>query len=487
MEAGLAAISTVLNDSQTLSRMDFPPEPPDHSLDLLPAARTYHYQPPIQSAATSRLPSLELDGPIELLSQGSEEEADDKAASAASVPAVAARRVRVVIRGGTRVLRWYKGTTTSELLQQVRDLAHLSAAAGFRLRDTSTREFVELTPTLPSGMTLELVEEEARPALGATAAATAAGSASAESTVPWHWTTVRSDEDPMAAVELPDLMEAVEQSDVEAWSSLSTSLSQVGEITKIVRCESPDLWSTFVLEKKKLLKRFRAQAAKEQRSGEWRCGPGCWPSGFSGQGEISNVSGPVEERLLFHTAKASVDAIFQEGFDLRLASAGNFGKGIYFSDDPVKCDQYWRDGHIGAPTDGTRVMFVAQVLLGECKVYSRGQTDRTLVREPERCSLTSGYGMGRSQQHTTDRVDSVQGFISTANEYVSDSTFVSSIITRAKNEFQRAPRIITAAWILTHDCLDVRRSSIKTVARTRCTLYNTNQATAADYLPGPCR
>ena len=65
-------------------------------------------------------------------------------------------------------------------------------------------------------------------------------------------------------------------------------------------------------------------------------------------------------------------------------------------------------------------MFVAQVLLGETKVYNRGQTDRGLVREPERNgNQCSQYR--RAHQHSTDRFDSVQGFIGTADEYVSPS------------------------------------------------------------------
>jgi hypothetical protein len=35
----------------------------------------------------------------------------------------------------------------------------------------------------------------------------------------------------------------------------------VGEVSKIVRCEDADLWSTFVLEKKKLVKRAQDRLA----------------------------------------------------------------------------------------------------------------------------------------------------------------------------------------------------------------------------------
>ena len=146
--------------------------------------------------------------------------------------------------------------------------------------------------------------------------------------------------------------------------------------------------------------------------------------------------GPMQERRLFHTTGASVSAIFEEGFDTRLSAAGNFGRGIYFSDSPKKCDRYWRGGA------GDRVMFVAQVVLGDAKVYPRGQNDRRLTREPERRAAdstahddqrrasqspapatprfggASGGGAAAGQVHSTDRFDSVQGHINTADEFV---------------------------------------------------------------------
>ena len=99
------------------------------------------------------------------------------------------------------------------------------------------------------------------------------------------------------------------------------------------------------------------------------------------------------------------------------------------SDNPRKCDAYWRGQHDDAPQDGSRVIFVAQVLLGESKIYRKGQTDQALVREPERnASKMATYGSSRhafgyrgsqpNQQHSTDRYDSVQGHINVADEYI---------------------------------------------------------------------
>lgn len=345
----------------------------------------------------------------------SSQDTDDECSTAVPIQVAArstsSRRIRLEIRGITRVLKWYSGTTTAELLQNVRDLAHLSPAAPFRLRDRSTGAFVELTPLLACGTTLELVEEPA------------ASEATTEPVVPQSWTVVSSDEDPPAAVEL------TAQSHPELWASLCTQIECVGKLTKVVRCEDFDLWSTFLLEKRKLLKRWRARAVKEHKPEEWRCGPGCWASGDGTQLDALPNSGGVEERVLFHTANAPVAAIFEEGFDMRLAAPGNFGRGIYLSDNPRKCDAYWRGQHDDAPRDGSRVIFVAQVLLGESKIYRKGQTDQMLVREPERNDngTTShgparhafGYRTGQpNRQHSTDRYDSVQGYINVADEYI---------------------------------------------------------------------
>lgn len=101
----------------------------------------------------------------------------------------------------------------------------------------------------------------------------------------------------------------------------------------------------------------------------------------------------LNEMLLYHTTSASKEVICEEGLDQRLSGMnykndfGNFGKGIYFrqaifvkeftgamfpppltlvwllpsSDDPKKCDSYWKKGK-------PRRMFACYVLLGDIKV-----------------------------------------------------------------------------------------------------------------------
>ena len=38
----------------------------------------------------------------------------------------------------------------------------------------------------------------------------------------------------------------------------------------------------------------------------------------------------LNERLLYHTSRASTETICAEGLDQRLGGMGNFGRGIYF-------------------------------------------------------------------------------------------------------------------------------------------------------------
>eukprot|EP00118_Oscarella_pearsei_P019577 m.208692 g.208692 ORF g.208692 m.208692 type:complete len:332 (+) comp39713_c0_seq12:111-1106(+) len=50
----------------------------------------------------------------------------------------------------------------------------------------------------------------------------------------------------------------------------------------------------------------------------------------------------VNEAILYHTTQVSASVIADEGLDSRLSGHGNFGFGLYFSDDPRMCNRYWR-------------------------------------------------------------------------------------------------------------------------------------------------
>eukprot|EP01043_Picozoa_sp_COSAG02_P057450 COSAG02_NODE_6979_length_3251_cov_2.897843_1_plen_360_part_00 len=227
-------------------------------------------------------------------------------------------------------------------------------------------------------------------------------SAVSESIVPEPWSRVRGEDDSPMAVPL----DATNPAHKELWDSIASQMQEVGDVICIARNEHYDLWESFVQEKRKLLKKLsRSASLEDQRT--WNIGSGCYSckSGSSHAKAIpQNYGGDADadvlhERPLFHTTQATTETIFREGFDSRLSNQGCFGRGIYFSDVPKKCDKYWT----GQPD--ARVMFIAQVLLGEAKVFPRGQNDRSLKREPERGG-------------PTDRYDSVRGFMSVGDEFV---------------------------------------------------------------------
>lgn len=110
----------------------------------------------------------------------------------------------------------------------------------------------------------------------------------------------------------------------------------------------------------------------------------------------------LDERLLYHCSQADKSVICSEGLDVRLSRNGNFGRGIYFSDKPQKCDGYSTRRPICS-------MFACKVILGDMKVYPVGKGDHSLIREPKKstcCSYRNNY------------YDSVLGFISVGEEFV---------------------------------------------------------------------
>lgn len=105
---------------------------------------------------------------------------------------------------------------------------------------------------------------------------------------------------------------------------------------------------------------------------------------------------PHERDRLYHmTQWSNLDLVYADGLDQRLSKRGLFGRGIYLSDSPNKCNNYWR----GAEVNGLRFMLRCRALVGHAKVFPPGCSDRSLCREPV------GF-------------DSVQGNVSGQNEFV---------------------------------------------------------------------
>ncbi|XP_033762150.1 uncharacterized protein LOC117343770 [Pecten maximus] len=91
-------------------------------------------------------------------------------------------------------------------------------------------------------------------------------------------------------------------------------------------------------------------------------------------------------RYLYHGTKADKDRIGEEGLDQRLSRMGYFGKGIYFSDNPLKC-VYYTENMDGL---GDAYILKCRVILGDSKCFAEGQYDTSLKREPEKENVQPG-------------------------------------------------------------------------------------------------
>jgi len=106
-------------------------------------------------------------------------------------------------------------------------------------------------------------------------------------------------------------------------------------------------------------------------------------------------------QYLYHMSKVSKKEICEYGLDLRYSRVGLFGNGIYFSDDPRKCDSYWTP-RIPAVD---KYMYKCRVFLGKIYEYKEGIRDSTLIHPPR------GY-------------DSVKGIINYPELIIYDSNYV---------------------------------------------------------------
>lgn len=110
-------------------------------------------------------------------------------------------------------------------------------------------------------------------------------------------------------------------------------------------------------------------------------------------------------RYLYHGTSVNKTCICEEGLDQRLSRMGFFGKGIYFSDTPMKCMNY-----VGSSdTKGESYLLKCRVILGDQKKYRKGEYITTLKREPEKENPRHG---------SWKFYDSVLGCPKDYNEYV---------------------------------------------------------------------
>ena len=93
-------------------------------------------------------------------------------------------------------------------------------------------------------------------------------------------------------------------------------------------------------------------------------------------------------RLLHATPTNNIASILNDGLDVKRASAGFFGKGIYFANDISKANMH---SHCVGNPNITRTMFVCNVALGRIKHYEMGYFDRSKTAPPEEYDSVSGF------------------------------------------------------------------------------------------------
>ncbi|XP_063421355.1 uncharacterized protein LOC134706388 [Mytilus trossulus] len=91
-------------------------------------------------------------------------------------------------------------------------------------------------------------------------------------------------------------------------------------------------------------------------------------------------------QYLYHGTKVDKSRIGEEGLDQRLSRMGFFGKGIYFSDNPLKCIHYAKDSNLEES-----YILKCRVILGDSKHFPKGEYDTALQREPEKPDVKTGW------------------------------------------------------------------------------------------------
>ncbi|KAF7698932.1 protein mono-ADP-ribosyltransferase PARP12 [Silurus meridionalis] len=122
-------------------------------------------------------------------------------------------------------------------------------------------------------------------------------------------------------------------------------------IHSIKRVQNPSLWTVFQWQKDQMMKR--------------------------NGGEV------IDEQYLFHgTDKSLIEAICEQNFDWRVCGVHGslYGKGSYFARDAKYSDRFAKS------KDGTKVMFVALVLVGE---YTKGSS--SFLRPPQKTKNAGFY------------------------------------------------------------------------------------------------
>ena len=122
--------------------------------------------------------------------------------------------------------------------------------------------------------------------------------------------------------------------------------------------------------------------------------------------------GEARAEIHYHLSSAGWGHVCESGLRKEYARPGFFGKALYFSPDPKKCDDYWVKATRGSADAGavvaastgkdpttTRVLFACRVLLGKTYKYAPNTTARGLDLDapPEGYDSVSGFIHGQRE------------------------------------------------------------------------------------------
>lgn len=159
------------------------------------------------------------------------------------------------------------------------------------------------------------------------------------------------------------------------FSTISTLLDPL-TVRSVKQIVNPTLWSQFDQKRKEMLKLKSGDFGALTDIGFSRkdvVNALQYSKDFPLQPEVASVPYNDNMTLLFHCTRdeGNIDSILTTGLDERIGSRGLLGRGIYFTDNPMKSMKY----------DGCGVMFICAVLLGDCLSMDK-KADFDLVREP---------------------------------------------------------------------------------------------------------
>eukprot|EP00964_Phaeocystis_antarctica_P029155 scaffold16428_cov63-Phaeocystis_antarctica.AAC.4 len=130
--------------------------------------------------------------------------------------------------------------------------------------------------------------------------------------------------------------------------------------------------------------------------------------------ERADTGGVANMQRLFHLSGAGFGHLCEKGLEISVARAGLFGRGLYFSAQPGKCDNYWRkatkrgDGgavvaaHTGKDPKTTRAMYCTKVLLGRTFQHAKGRYDKRLTTPPRGFDSVAGNCNGEPESVVYD-------------------------------------------------------------------------------------